>query len=284
MGETSKARAIAFLEAAHDRLATFASESYALDGRGTVLARVPDVAPGTSRISTEMVYRSLSDVRQSTTDGPASVRADADVLLHMIETYDPNRQAVVTVHFETGNPITVKMKLERPFIADEPTGQSDNYFEREKAFREAHAVCAGDRLEYTIRLPHELDHASVTVKCPCGAKTTIACTPDVARATLAAFKMNGIPVSASTQDFRSGYEADQGTDDGLLSGKRLELFNTVKNQLTSDYECCLWPFSKCTLPAIRAHSIQNSRVLDALCADGHVVMPKLNATRSSHRP
>ena len=78
------------------------------------------------------------------------------------------------------------------------TEQSDNYFEREEAFREAHAACAADGLEYTIRLPHELDHASVTVKCPCGAKTTIACTPDVARATLAAFKMNGIPIRKST--------------------------------------------------------------------------------------
>jgi hypothetical protein len=280
IGDTSKDRAVGFLEAAHERLATFASESYALEERGIVLVRVPDVVPGTRRVSTEMVYRSLSDVRQATPDGQESVRADADVFVRMIETYDPNRQAVVTVDFETGNPITVKMKLERPFIADEPTGQSDNYFEQEKAFREAHAVCVADHLDYTIWLPHGLDQASVTVKCACGAKTTIACTPDVARATLAAFKMNGISVSASTQDLRPGDEpaVEQVDDDLLISGRRLRLFNTVKKQLTSDYKCCLWPFSKCTLPAIRAHSIQNGRVLDALCADGHVVMPKLNAT------
>jgi hypothetical protein len=280
MGDTSKDRAVGFLEAAHKRLATFASESYALDGRGFVLVRVPDVKPGTRRMSTEMVYRSLSDARQSTADCQASARADADVLLRMIETYDPIQQAVVTVDFETGHPITVKMKLERPFITDEATGQGDNYFEQEEAFREAHAACVADRLEYAIWLPHGLVQASVTVKCACGAKTTIACTSDVARATLEAFKMNGIPVSASKEGFGSGFEAvtEQVDDDLLISRCRLRLFNAVKKQLTSDYECCLWPFSKCTLPAIRAHSIQNGRVLDALCADGHVVMPKLNAT------
>ena len=63
-----------------------------------------------------------------------------------------------------------------------------------------------------------------------------------------------------------------------ISGKRLELFNQMKRQLISDYECCLWPMSRCTNAAIRAHSVQNRRVLDLLSAGGHVVMPRIHAS------
>ena len=36
---------------------------------------------------------------------------------------------------------------------------------------------------------------------------------------------------------------------------------------------CFWPSDDCNEPAIKAHSIQNSRILDQLTDDGHVVMP-----------
>ena len=59
---------------------------------------------------------------------------------------------------------------------------------------------------------------------------------------------------------------------------RDELMDRMRRQLTSRYDCCLWPATECSSTAIRAHSIQNSRVLDALCSDNHVVMPKVRVT------
>ncbi len=43
-------------------------------------------------------------------------------MVQMIESYDPAKQAVVTVAFGGGNPITVKMRLEAPIIVDGPPG------------------------------------------------------------------------------------------------------------------------------------------------------------------
>jgi hypothetical protein len=77
----------------------------------------------------------------------------------MIETYDPDKQAVVTVGFATGNPVTVKMKLAPSLKADEPTKPTADYFAQEKAFREAHQTCVPDRLEYTVWLPRGVDQA-----------------------------------------------------------------------------------------------------------------------------
>ena len=45
---------------------------------------------------------------------------DAAVLVRMIETYDPSGQAVVTVRIVGQKPVSVKMKLERPLVIDEP--------------------------------------------------------------------------------------------------------------------------------------------------------------------
>ena len=80
------------------------------------------MAPGATQpvVSTAMVYHTLAEVRRVTAHLQGSVRADADVLLRMMEMYDPEGQAVVTVRFETGNPITVKMKLQRPVTVHEP--------------------------------------------------------------------------------------------------------------------------------------------------------------------
>jgi len=49
-------------------------------------------------------------------------------------------------------------------------------------------------------------------------------------------------------------------------------------QLSTQYNLCLWPDGECKNQAIRAHSVQNNGVLDILCCNGHVVMPKLNVT------
>lgn len=59
---------------------------------------------------------------------------------------------------------------------------------------------------------------------------------------------------------------------------RRELFGYSLRQLTARRSWCFWPMAECTKKAIRAHSIQNSRVLDLLCRDGHVIMPELDLT------
>jgi hypothetical protein len=56
------------------------------------------------------------------------------------------------------------------------------------------------------------------------------------------------------------------------------------NRQRARYECCLWPGGKCTNRAIRAHSIQNAATLDALCVDGHVIMPDLRTTTIDEPP
>ena len=41
-----------------------------------------------------------------------------------------------------------------------------------------------------------------------------------------------------------------------------------------NFEGCLHPSLTCKRPPIRAHSIQNERVLDLIQQDGHVMMPR----------
>jgi hypothetical protein len=62
---------------------------------------------------------------------------------------------------------------------------------------------------------------------------------------------------------------------------RRELFSQGMKQLASTYNLCLWPNGECKEQAIRAHSVQNKGVLESLCRDGHVVMPKLQVTLSN---
>ena len=69
-----------------------------------------------------MVYHTLDGLRGLTADLQGDSREDADILLTMVETYDPGRQAVVTVAVEGQNPVSVKMKLEPAFVVDEADG------------------------------------------------------------------------------------------------------------------------------------------------------------------
>ena len=55
---------------------------------------------------------------------------------------------------------------------------------------------------------------------------------------------------------------------------RLELFNAGLKQLSSKLDVCLWPANECEKDAIRAHSVQNKKVLEQLCENNHVVMPR----------
>jgi hypothetical protein len=109
-------RALEVVNAAHDQLATFASKSHRFDGRGVVQVRVAELPPGpvTALALTEMSYRTLNTVRRLTTELRGTEREEAYVLITMLETYDPVRQAVVAVSVGRESPITVTMALERP--------------------------------------------------------------------------------------------------------------------------------------------------------------------------
>lgn len=54
-----------------------------------------------------------------------------------------------------------------------------------------------------------------------------------------------------------------------------EYFGQIFKQINSKFHRCFWPEESCSETAIRAHSIQNSGVLDLLCHNDHVIMPQL---------
>lgn len=58
--------------------------------------------------------------------------------------------------------------------------------------------------------------------------------------------------------------------------KRKNMLGFMMKRMARPFELCLWPASECAQNAIRAHSVQNSRVLDLLADQGHVIMPRLN--------
>lgn len=106
------------IEKAQPTLARFAREGYALAGRGLIQASLPPT-PEPGATVTTMMYRSASDLRRSTADVIDHLREDRDIIVRMIETYDPEREAVVTIAFAYGNSITVKLHLDLPFIVEE---------------------------------------------------------------------------------------------------------------------------------------------------------------------
>lgn len=103
------------IEGAHAQLSTFAQDSYGMHGRGVTLVEAPEVPPGaTALVLTGMVYQPLEEVRTMTSG--LSAESEADVLLRMMETYDPAKQAVIMVAIAGRNPITVKMRLDEPYL------------------------------------------------------------------------------------------------------------------------------------------------------------------------
>lgn len=63
----------------------------------------------------------------------------------------------------------------------------------------------------------------------------------------------------------------------LTRGERLQAFFEVQNL---EYAMCL-AVPKCPQPAIRAHSVQNARVLDLLCVDNHVYVPEVKVHKDT---
>lgn len=124
MASANTVQVIEFIHATLEQLAQFARESYRAEGRGVVRVAFPAAPPPgmTAVISTDMVYQTHEQVLDLFRDLSGELREDAHVLIRMMETYDPMRQAVVMAQVGQGNPITIKMKLDPPFVMDEPGG------------------------------------------------------------------------------------------------------------------------------------------------------------------
>ena len=63
----------------------------------------------------------------------------------------------------------------------------------------------------------------------------------------------------------------------VAQSKRNQLKGRVFELQKLSLRRCLEPSEACSKPPIRAHSIQNATVLNKLCCDGHVIMPRLKA-------
>jgi hypothetical protein len=63
--------------------------------------------------------------------------------------------------------------------------------------------------------------------------------------------------------------------------KRKKMLGFMMKRFARPFELCLWPVRECGQEAIRAHSVQNSRVLDLLVDKGHVIMPRLDFRKTA---
>src|SRR5689334_1962604 len=64
---------------------------------------------------------------------------------------------------------------------------------------------------------------------------------------------------------------------------RRKLFGTALGNMKVPLNVCLSPDGGCTEDAIRAHSVQNSRMLEALQESGHVIAPRLDLSVTGAR-
>ena len=86
MSQKNQDRALALIAAVLQRLAAFASQSCAAHGRGAVHASIPELPPGMTSVSPEMVYYTLEEIRDLARDVHGALRDQADVLIGMTET------------------------------------------------------------------------------------------------------------------------------------------------------------------------------------------------------
>jgi hypothetical protein len=103
----------------HAQISAFARASHESDGRGCVQVEFPNVPLGTTVVGTTMMkYITLNELRNAVK--PAKGK-DAEVLVGMVETYDPSIQAVVMASIERENPISLKLRLQPPTLVDPAT-------------------------------------------------------------------------------------------------------------------------------------------------------------------
>ena len=120
MSTESNNRTLQIISAHHGQIVAFAKESFAAAGRGVIVVGFPNVPPGATAVgSTDMKYVTLDEMRELFAGDP---NEDAAITIRMIETFDPSRQAVVTAHIAGLNPISIKLRLDPPFVVDQAEG------------------------------------------------------------------------------------------------------------------------------------------------------------------
>jgi hypothetical protein len=111
------------IEAARAQLTKFATTSYAAEGRGVIHLAIQALEPGSiTVIDTTMVYLTLTHIRQLVAGLSASRRAGGDTLIAVVESYDPHRQALVSVAVGHRRPVTIAMDLDHPVVPEQVGG------------------------------------------------------------------------------------------------------------------------------------------------------------------
>ena len=175
------------IAAASEEMETFARTSFASDGRGVIMVEFPDVEPERAIVATSMVYHQLEHVRRLT----AGTGDDADVLVRMIETYDPDAQALVLATVGRSNPISLKWRFN--------AAVAPSLFPAWESFMREHEDCPDDpnRLRFHVWMPPETDHCRVTFTCICGARIVVPGKRVEGLAIVASCRKSGIPVVES---------------------------------------------------------------------------------------
>ena len=120
---TTRSLLMACIMAAHEELASFARKSFSADGRGVVRIGFPIVPAGVTAVGVaDLVYHTLEEIRTLTRGMSGTEHEDADILIRMAETYDPETQAVVLAAIDRQPPISIRLRLDRPVIVDEAEG------------------------------------------------------------------------------------------------------------------------------------------------------------------
>lgn len=104
------------VRASHQHLAAFARQAFASTGRGAVqvIFREPTQPARTTHQTIDgTAYYTIEEIRRLVRQSP---NADASPLLRMLESYDPERQAVVLAAFPTSTPTSFKMRLDAPLV------------------------------------------------------------------------------------------------------------------------------------------------------------------------
>ena len=112
-------RTVKILDDHHDQIVAFARTNYKTDGRGVIQVGFPNASPVMAVVGVRMMkYITIGEMRRIMRPGDE----ETATLVRMIETYDPALQAVVIAAIDGENPVSVKMKLERPLLVDEAEG------------------------------------------------------------------------------------------------------------------------------------------------------------------
>ena len=118
---TIQDRTVEIVSNHQDQFAECARSSYAIHGRGVIQVEFPDVPSGMTALGlSEMKYMTLAELRALTRE--MSAAAEVRLLVGMVEGYDHSREAVLYARIKGHDPISIKMKLERPTLVDGPDG------------------------------------------------------------------------------------------------------------------------------------------------------------------